>query len=299
MRRAQLAQDRRGRGGVGRRDDGAQRDGGRPRHRRASTRGRPRRRPLVVRPTATTTRLVTGSQLSLQIARRRVVGGIEQHRRDEQRQRELRRNCEARAAGQKRQQRAADREEGRIGRAHAARRRGERGTAASTRPKNSFEFLHARRAAILQPYSLLRVLPTHVDSDQPSACALRSFAMPSWRRCLRSDSRDDACRRAHADRLVGCPARRRLSSGRLRGVHRTARPRSHRITRYVSPSSGRLDRGLCHWSSLVRPPAAAAHQLDAVVDATFAVHEEPSRARSQTSAAQPPLRAPPASPALA
>ena len=95
---------------------------GRPRHRRDSVRTTTATA-TVVSPTAKTTRPVTGAQLSLQIPGRRVVRRVEQHRGDEERQRELGRDAERRRAGNEREQRAAEREEDRIRRADAARRR--------------------------------------------------------------------------------------------------------------------------------------------------------------------------------
>ena len=58
-----------------------------------------------------------------EISQRGVVGRVEQHRRDEQRQRELGQHGERRRAGNEREERAAERQEHRIGCADAARQR--------------------------------------------------------------------------------------------------------------------------------------------------------------------------------
>ena len=122
MRRPQRAEHG-GRGdGVGRSDDGAERNRRRPRHRRderadddGDRGGRESdrehdqardRRPVV-----------------LEISQRRVVRRIEQHGRDEERQRKLGRERERRRARKKREQRAAERQEYRIRCSDAARRR--------------------------------------------------------------------------------------------------------------------------------------------------------------------------------
>jgi hypothetical protein len=65
----------------------------------------------------------------LQVPERCVVRGIEENRRDEEGERELRWNGDRRRAGNEREQRAAQREEYRIRRADAPRRRceGDRG----------------------------------------------------------------------------------------------------------------------------------------------------------------------------
>ena len=119
MRRPELPQDRRRRRGVGRRDDGAERDRRRPRHRRHERADHPRdgdrrqadadddearhRRPVVP-----------------QIARRGVVGRVQQDRRDEERQRQLRLEHELGRARHEREDRAAEREKRGIRRADPA-----------------------------------------------------------------------------------------------------------------------------------------------------------------------------------
>ena len=64
MRQAELTKHGRGRRGIRRCDDGAKRDGGRPRH-PSHMHARQRPRLPSSAPTATSTRQVTGSQLSL------------------------------------------------------------------------------------------------------------------------------------------------------------------------------------------------------------------------------------------
>ena len=95
----------------------------------------------VVRPTAKTTRPVTGAQLSLQVAQRGVVGRVEQDRRDEQRQRQLGRKRERRRAWNEREQRAAERQEHRIRRADAARR-GRQDHGGDEEAQQLLEFVH-------------------------------------------------------------------------------------------------------------------------------------------------------------
>ena len=76
-----------------------------------------------------------------EISRRRVVRRIEQHRRDEQRQRELGSDGERGRAGNEREERAAERQEHRIGRADAAcRRRQDHGR--EHQADECFEFPH-------------------------------------------------------------------------------------------------------------------------------------------------------------
>ncbi len=66
-----------------------------------------------------------GNPVVLQVPRRRVVGGIQKHRRDEKRERHLGVDRERGRARDEREDRAAQREEGRIRRAHPSRDRGE------------------------------------------------------------------------------------------------------------------------------------------------------------------------------
>jgi len=69
------------------------------------------------------------SPVRSQVAQRGVVGRVHQHRRDEERQRELRIERPVRARGDEREQRPAEREQGRIRRADPARQRGKQGCA--------------------------------------------------------------------------------------------------------------------------------------------------------------------------
>ena len=66
--------------------------------------------------------------LRAQVARRRIEGGVEQHGRDEQRERELGIELNPRRPGHERQQRASQRDERGIGGADPARQRREAGT---------------------------------------------------------------------------------------------------------------------------------------------------------------------------
>ena len=74
----------------------------------------------VVQSTQTTTRPTTGIQIVAQVARRGVVGRVQQHRRDEQRQREFRVERDLRQPGHHGAERAGQRQQRRIGRAAAA-----------------------------------------------------------------------------------------------------------------------------------------------------------------------------------
>ena len=140
MRRPQLAQHRRCGRGIGWRDDGAERNRRRPwhaGHQRARHYGdgdgreahgnddqAGDRRPVVP-----------------EIPRRCVVRRVEQDRRDEERQRELGQNRERRRAWNKREKGAADREKHRIGRADAARRRGQQ-RGGEDQANENFELSH-------------------------------------------------------------------------------------------------------------------------------------------------------------
>ena len=67
--------------------------------------------PAVVSPTANTTSPVSGAQLSLRSLWRRIIGGIEQHRSEEDCERKLGGNRERRCTRNKREKRPAEREE--------------------------------------------------------------------------------------------------------------------------------------------------------------------------------------------
>ena len=140
LRRLERAQHGGRRGRVRRRDDGAEGNGGGPlepgNHRAGNTgdgeRGQadadddqPRDRPPVVS----------------QIPQRRVVGGVQQHRRDEQRQREVGIDREHRHAGDERQHGATGGEEGGVRRADAPCQRSEQDGREQQRDEN-LEFMH-------------------------------------------------------------------------------------------------------------------------------------------------------------
>ena len=80
-----------------------------------------------------------------EVPRRRVVGRVEQHRRDEERQRELGQHGERRRARNEREQRAAERQEHRIGRADAARH-GRQDHGREDQTDEDFELSHSQRA---------------------------------------------------------------------------------------------------------------------------------------------------------
>ena len=140
MGRPQRAQHGRGRHRVGRSHDRAERDRRCPGHRRqervadeGDRGGREanreddqagHRRPIVP-----------------EVSERRIVGCIEQHGRDEERQRKLGRDAEGGRAGKKRQQRAAERQEDRVRRPDAASR-GRQGHGRYEQAKELFEFPH-------------------------------------------------------------------------------------------------------------------------------------------------------------
>ena len=110
----------------------------------------------VVNPTAKTTKPVTGAQLSLRSLERRVVSRIEQHGRDEERQRELGRDAERGRAWKKRQQRTAERQEYRI-RCSDAARRGRQDHGRDEQTKKLFEFPHMTRCC---RFKVRRAVPT-------------------------------------------------------------------------------------------------------------------------------------------
>ncbi len=124
MRQAHLAQNG-GRGRrIGRRHGGAERDRGGPRqpghqrvrhdgHRSRGQRHRHQHEPGQHLP------------IVLEVARRCVIGGVEQHRRDEQRQRQVGLERKRRAARHEGKRHAAERQERRIRRADAPRQRRE------------------------------------------------------------------------------------------------------------------------------------------------------------------------------
>ncbi len=140
----QLPKHRGGRGRIRRCDHGAERDRGRPwqgGHQRASDDGdrdgreahREDDQPCHRRPVVP------------EVPRRRVVRRVEQHGRDEERQRELGQHGERRSARNEREDRAAEREKHGIGRAHPTRNGGQdRGREDET--DEDFELSHSQRA---------------------------------------------------------------------------------------------------------------------------------------------------------
>ena len=145
MRRSQLTQHGRCRRGVGRRDDGAERNRRGPRHgghQRARHHGdgdggeahgdhdqTGDRRPVVP-----------------EVSRRCVVRRVEQDGRHEERQGELGRDGERRRAGHKREERAAEREKHRIGCANASRHGGQQ-RGGEDQANEDFEFSHVRQGS--------------------------------------------------------------------------------------------------------------------------------------------------------
>jgi hypothetical protein len=83
------------------------------------------------------------------------------------------------------------------------------------------------------------------------------------------------------------------------GVSLPHEPSAHSIGRDTNSTEHPLHCVLCHWTRLVRPPADSAHALASAAEAVRRTFVDIQRASQQFSAAQPPLRAPPASPAVA
>ena len=101
---------------------------------------------MVVRPTANTTRPVTGAQLSLRSRGDASIGRVEQDGRDEEGQCELGQDGERRRAWNEREGRAAEREKHRIGRAHASRD-GRQDGGGENKTNQDFEFCHVPKRA--------------------------------------------------------------------------------------------------------------------------------------------------------
>ena len=101
---------------------------------------------MVVRPTANDDQAGDRRPVVPEISRRRVVGRVEQHGRDEERQRELGQHGERRRAGNKREERAAERQKHRIGRADAARHRCQQ-RGGEDQANEDFEFSHVLNLA--------------------------------------------------------------------------------------------------------------------------------------------------------
>ena len=113
-------------------------------------RGRRRRPRAVVSPTANTTRLSDRHPVVPEIPERRVVGRVEQHGSDEERQRQLGRERERRWGGREREQRTAEREKDRIRRSDApgSRREDDRD---HEQTEQQFELTHG---AMLRPRAI-------------------------------------------------------------------------------------------------------------------------------------------------
>jgi hypothetical protein len=73
---------------------------------------------------------------------------------------------------------------------------------------------------------------------------------------------------------------------------------AHSVGRDTSTTDRPLHCVLCHWTRIVRPSATAASHLTPPVDCTVRFLGDLVRAPQTFVAAQPPLRAPPSSPAL-
>jgi hypothetical protein len=76
-------------------------------------------------------------------------------------------------------------------------------------------------------------------------------------------------------------------------------PSAHSIERATSHSERPMHCVLCHWTRIVRPSANDAHQLVPTVERYARFFVDFDSAPQAFVAAQPPLRAPPSSPALA
>lgn len=74
-------------------------------------------------------------------------------------------------------------------------------------------------------------------------------------------------------------------------------PSGHAIGRDTHSAQHPLHCVLCHWTRSVRPPADSAHALASTAEAVSRTFVDLRRASQPFPAAQPPLRAPPASPA--
>jgi hypothetical protein len=76
-------------------------------------------------------------------------------------------------------------------------------------------------------------------------------------------------------------------------------PSGHAVSRDSDSTEHPLHCVLCHWTRLVRPPADSAQPLASVVEVAHRTFLDIVRAPQHFPAAQPPLRAPPAIPAIA
>jgi hypothetical protein len=73
---------------------------------------------------------------------------------------------------------------------------------------------------------------------------------------------------------------------------------AHSVGRPTSNTDRPLHCVLCHWTRIVRPSDAAAHHITPAVDNTVRILGDSVHVPEAFLAAQPPLRAPPFSPAL-
>jgi hypothetical protein len=126
--------------GIRWRDDGAERNHRRPRHRRHK---RTRDQADGKRREANGTHHEADKRqpIVFEISRRCVIRRVEQDRRDENRQRELGRNGDGRRARNEREDRAADRQEDRIGRTDATGCGG-KNDGSEDQANERFEFSH-------------------------------------------------------------------------------------------------------------------------------------------------------------
>ena len=140
MRRLERPEHRRRRGRIRRRDHRAEGDRGRPleaRHHRPRHHGNRGRR----QPDADDDQAGDRAPVFPQVAGRGVVGGVEQHRRDEERKGEVRLDGEDRSPGDERQDRPAEGKERRVGRSDATRESGQENRREQERDQN-LECMH-------------------------------------------------------------------------------------------------------------------------------------------------------------
>jgi hypothetical protein len=83
------------------------------------------------------------------------------------------------------------------------------------------------------------------------------------------------------------------------GVSLPHDPSGHAVGRDSGSTDHPLHCVLCHWTRVVRPPADSAQPLSSTVEVAPRTFVDIQRAPQHVPTAQPPLRAPPASPSLA
>jgi hypothetical protein len=175
MRRPELLQHRRRRRGIRRGDDRTERDRGRPRHlgdERTHDHGHNRDRQHDRAESQARHR----TPVRAEIARRGVECGVEQHRRHEQRQRELRIEHQRRYARDERERRASHRHQRRIRRSHVPRQRRQASSAEEQRDHDLEDFHSTSKTAVIL---------SRVDGEGPpplsDACAVGRDPSPSRR----------------------------------------------------------------------------------------------------------------------